>query len=139
MLMTPTDVCLKGAQEAVMGFILVFIGSGIGGALRHGVGLLSFRLLGPNFPYGTLAINIVGSGLMGLFVGLFALFDIGGQDARLFLTTGIIGGFTTFSTFSLDAVTLWERGQHMAAIGYIFASVALSLTALVAVLLLMRR
>jgi CrcB protein len=57
----------------------------------------------------------------------------------LFLTTGIIGGFTTFSTFSLDAVTLWERGRHLAAIGYIFASISLSLTALAAVLLLMRR
>ncbi|CAN7702246.1 fluoride efflux transporter CrcB [Mesorhizobium sp. LjNodule214] len=122
-----------------MGFFLVFIGSGIGGAFRYGVGLLSLRLLGPNFPFGTLAINIVGSGLMGLVVALFALFDASGQDARLFLTTGIIGGFTTFSTFSLDAVTLWERGQHWAAISYVFASVALSLTALVAILLLMRR
>ncbi|RWL16973.1 fluoride efflux transporter CrcB [Mesorhizobium sp.] len=122
-----------------MGFFLVFIGSGIGGALRHGVGLLSLRLLGPNFPYGTLGINIVGSGLMGFVVSLFGSFNIGGQDVRLFLTTGIIGGFTTFSTFSLDAVTLWERGQHLAAIGYIFASVALSLTVLMAVLLLVRR
>lgn len=122
-----------------MGFFLVFIGSGIGGALRHGVGLLSLRLLGPNFPYGTLGINIVGSGLMGFVVSLFGSFNIGGQDVRLFLTTGIIGGFTTFSTFSLDAVTLWERGQHLAAIGYIFASVALSLAVLMAVLLLVRR
>nr|WP_029351788.1 fluoride efflux transporter CrcB [Mesorhizobium ciceri] len=122
-----------------MGFFLVFIGSGIGGALRHGVGLLSLRLLGPNFPYGTLGINIVGSGLMGFVVSLFGSFNIGGHDVRLFLTTGIIGGFTTFSTFSLDAVTLWERGQHLAAIGYIFASVALSLTVLMAVLLLVRR
>ena len=122
-----------------MGFFVVFIGSGIGGALRYGVGLLSLRLLGANFPFGTLSINIVGSALMGLVVSLFALFQIGGDDVRLFLTTGIIGGFTTFSTFSLDAVTLWERGQHLAAIGYIFASVVLSLMAMVAVLLIMRR
>ncbi|EHH10685.1 camphor resistance protein CrcB [Mesorhizobium amorphae CCNWGS0123] len=139
MLMTPTDERPSGAQEAVMGFFVVFIGSGIGGALRYGVGLLSLRLLGANFPFGTLSINIVGSALMGLVVSLFALFQIGGDDVRLFLTTGIIGGFTTFSTFSLDAVTLWERGQHLAAIGYIVASVTLSLTALAAVLLLMRR
>ena len=122
-----------------MGFFLVFIGSGIGGMLRYGVGLLSLRLLGPNFPYGTLAINIVGSALMGLVVGLFASFSIGGQDTRLFLTTGIIGGFTTFSTFSLDAVALWERGEQLAAIGYILASVIVSLAALSAALLLVRR
>lgn len=123
-----------------MGFILVFIGSGIGGMARHGVGLLALRWFGPNFPIGTLTINIVGSGLMGLVIGLFALLDIrGGQNLRLLLTTGIIGGFTTFSTFSLDAVMLWERGEHMQAIGYVAASVLLSLAALVAMMLLMRR
>ncbi|THK34539.1 fluoride efflux transporter CrcB [Ensifer sp. MPMI2T] len=122
-----------------MGFFLVFIGSGIGGALRHGVGVLSLRLLGPAFPYATLAINIVGSALMGLVVALFAAGDITGQDTRLFLTTGIIGGFTTFSTFSLDAVTLWDRGQPIAAIAYVLGSVTLSLGALLSVLLFMRR
>ena len=67
-----------------MGLFLVFIGSGIGGAFRHSVGLLSIRLLGPNFPFGTLAINIVGSGLMGLVVALFALFDIAGTPLGCF-------------------------------------------------------
>lgn len=123
-----------------MGFVLVFIGSGIGGMARHGVGLLALRWFGPDFPIGTLAINIVGSGLIGLVIGLFAALDIGGgQNLRLFLATGLIGGFTTFSTFSLDAVTLWQRGEHGLAAGYVTASVVLSLAALVAMMLLIRR
>ncbi len=75
---------------------------------------------------------------MGLVAGLFALFSIGGQDARLFLITGIIGGITTFSTFSFDAVALWERGQPLAAIGYVLTSVIVSLAALLALLLVHR-
>lgn len=122
-----------------MGFLLVFLGSGIGGMMRHGVGLLSLRLLGPGFPYGTLAINIVGSGLMGLVVPLFAAFNLGNQDARLFLATGIIGGFTTFSTFSLDTVALWERGERFAALAYVLASVALSIAMLFLAMHLTRR
>lgn len=122
-----------------MGFLLVFIGSGMGGMMRHGVGLLSLRLLGPSFPYGTLGINILGSGLMGLVVALFAAFNLGNQDARLFLTTGIIGGFTTFSTFSLDAVALWQRGERFAAVGYVVASVGLSIMTLVFTMHLARR
>lgn len=123
-----------------MGFIFVFIGSGIGGMARHGVGLLALRWFGPDFPVGTLAINIVGSGMMGLVIGLSAALDIGGsQNVRFFLATGLIGGFTTFSTFSLDAVALWERGEHGLAAGYVAASVILSLAALVATMLLTRR
>jgi len=92
-------------------FLLVFLGSGIGGMARHGVGLLSLRWFGPNFPVGTLAINIAGSALMGLTIGLFAAYDLGHQQARLFVATGLIGGFTTFSTFSLDALTLWNAAR----------------------------
>ncbi len=122
-----------------MGFILVFVGSGLGGMARHGVGLLSLRWFGPSFPIGTLAINIVGSAAMGMVVALFATLDLGHQDARLFLTTGIIGGFTTFSTFSLDAVALWQRGEHTAAAIYVLASVVCSLAALGLAMLLVRR
>lgn len=122
-----------------MNFLLVFIGAGIGGMLRHGVGMLSLRWFGPNFPVGTLAINITGSALMGLTIGLFAAYDLGNQQARLFIATGILGGFTTFSTFSLDAVTLWERGEIGAAILYISASVIVSLVALFGVMLACRR
>jgi CrcB protein len=120
-------------------FLLVFIGSGIGGMARHGLGLIALRAFGPNFPSGTLVINIVGSALMGVVVSLFATMNIGHPDARLFLTTGIIGGFTTFSTFSLDAVALWQRGQHLGAVAYVLASVLLSLVALTATMALTRR
>ncbi len=122
-----------------MNYLLVFIGSGIGGMCRHGVGALSLRWFGPGFPYGTLTINIVGSTLMGVLIGLFAAFDIGTNQARLFIATGLIGGFTTFSTYSLDAVTLWERGETGAAIGYVVVSVILSLLGLFLAMLAMRR
>lgn len=89
-----------------MEYFLVFIGAGIGGALRHGVNVLSLSLFGMGFPYGTLFINVIGSALMGVVIGLFAGSNLSGQDTRLFLTTGILGGFTTFSTFSLETVTL---------------------------------
>lgn len=118
---------------------LVFLGAGLGGALRHGVNQLSVKWLGMAFPYGTLAINIVGSCLMGLIAGWFAVKGEGlPQHLRLFLTTGILGGFTTFSAFSLDAILLWERGDFAAAAIYVLASVGLSLAALMAGLALMR-
>jgi len=119
--------------------IVVFIGSGIGGALRHLVGLASLRLMGPNFPYGTLLVNVVGAVLMGLLAGWFAFRVSGHDDLRLFLTTGILGGFTTWSTFSLDVVTLWQRGQPLAAFGYVAISLIASLAGLAAMLLVMRR
>lgn len=119
---------------------LVFLGAGIGGALRHGVNYTSLKWLGTDFPYGTMAINILGSGIMGLIVGWLA-FKAGegwSQQARLFLTTGVLGGFTTFSAFSLEAVLLWERGQLGFATIYVLGSVALSLAALVGGLALVR-
>ena len=119
---------------------LVFLGAGIGGVLRHGVNVVSLKWLGASFPYGTMAINILGSGVMGLVAGWLA-FKAGegwSQHARLFLTTGVLGGFTTFSAFSLDAVLLWERGEAMLAAAYVIGSVVLSLAALVAGLALVR-
>ena len=76
--------------------IVVFVGSGLGGALRHLVGLASLRMLGPNFPFGTLAVNVLGAALMGMLVGLFAFRVSGQAELRLFLTTGMLGGFTTW-------------------------------------------
>ena len=121
------------------GFLVVFLGSGIGGMLRHGVGLLALRFTGANFPWGALVINVVGSALMGLMIGLFAARSINDPELRLFVTTGLIGGFTTWSTFSLDIVTLWERGEIGSAIAYAAASIVLSLTVLAIALLAARR
>lgn len=127
-------------DATALAFLLVFLGAGLGGTARHAVNVAAFRLLGPNaFPYGTLAINVAGSFLMGGVVGLFAARSlVGGQDLRLFLTTGILGGFTTFSAFSLDAVSLWQRGEAAGAVAYVAVSVLGSLAALAAALLLVR-
>ena len=122
-----------------LGFLVVFMGSGVGGMLRHGVGIVALRLMGPTFPWGTLAINVVGSALMGMMIGLFAAKSIENAELRLFVTTGLIGGFTTWSTFSLDAVTLWERGETGAAIGYVLASLVLSVVVLAIALVITRR
>ncbi|MBR1219869.1 fluoride efflux transporter CrcB [Bradyrhizobium sp. U87765 SZCCT0131] len=120
-------------------FILaVAAGGAIGSVARYVVGVMSGRLLGIASPWGTLFINVTGSFLIGLFVGLFATkWDLS-QTARIFLTVGICGGYTTFSTFSLDAFTLIERGQSMASFAYMLASVALSVGALVAAIHLVR-
>ncbi len=122
-----------------MGFLVVFIGAGLGGMLRHAIGLLSLRWLGPGFPYGTLFINIAGSAAMGLVVGLLALHNLPNQNLRLFLATGILGGFTTFSTFSLDSIALWQRGQMLAAAVYVVSSVAVSFLALWGAMAFLRR
>jgi fluoride exporter len=93
---------------------------------------------GTNFPWGTLIINVTGSFLIGAFVGLFALkWDLP-QVMRIFLTVGICGGYTTFSTFSLDAWYLIERGQIWASAAYMIGSVVLSVGALIAALQLVR-
>jgi CrcB protein len=111
-------------------YLIVFLGAGIGGALRHGVNVGAARLFGVGFPYGTLIVNIAGSFLMGLLAGYFAFRPGIGQHVRLFLTTGILGGFTTFSAFSLDTALLVERHSYAAAAGYMAGSVAASVAAL---------
>ncbi|TBW34068.1 fluoride efflux transporter CrcB [Siculibacillus lacustris] len=115
---------------------LVFVGGGIGAVARYGVSLAALSAFGPHFPWGTLAINVIGSLVMGVFAGWLMTRQAGsGSDAfRLFFMTGILGGFTTFSAFSLDAVVLWQRGATLAATGYVAASVAVSILALVAAL-----
>ena len=111
-------------------YLIVFIGAGIGGALRHGVNVAAVRLFGYGFPFGTLIVNVVGSFLIGLLAGYFAVRPGIPQDIRLFLTTGILGGFTTFSAFSLDGALLIERHAYALAAVYIAGSVAASLVAL---------
>lgn len=121
-----------------MNYLIVFLGAGLGGAFRLGVNQATIRLFGLGFPFGTLAVNVVGSLIMGLLTEYFVLRSGLSQEFRLFLTTGILGGFTTFSTFSLDAVALWERGQWAISLIYVALSVALSLGALVAGLMIIR-
>jgi len=113
-----------------MNFLIVFLGAGFGGAARQAVNVASMRLIGTGFPYGTLIVNIGGSLMMGLFAEYWALKSGLPQSARLFITTGFMGGFTTFSTFSLDTAYLWERGEGWMALGYAVLSVVLSVGAL---------
>ena len=111
-------------------YLVVFIGAGIGGALRHGVNVAAARLFGYGFPFGTFIVNVVGSFAMGLLAGYFIYRPGVPQHLRLFLTTGVLGGFTTFSSFSLDAALLIERHAYALAAGYVIGSVAAGLSAL---------
>lgn len=108
-------------------FLIVAVGAGFGGAMRHGVNLLAARLLGTGFPFGTLAVNVLGSFLMGLLTQVFLARPEITQEWRLLITTGVLGGFTTFSTFSLDAAVLMERGATATAAGYVILSVLASI------------
>ena len=121
-----------------MRYVIVFLGGGIGAALRHGINIATARALGTGFPYGTIIINVVGSLAMGLIAEYFALKAGLPQHVRLFLTTGILGGFTTFSAFSLEAALLYERGQLAGAAVYVIASVVLAIAALFAGLAIVR-
>src|ERR1700721_1850290 len=120
-------------------FILsVAAGGAIGSVARYLVGIWSGKIFRINFPWGTLIVNVTGSFLIGLFVGLFAIrWDLP-QAVRIFLTVGICGGYTTFSTFSLDAFYLMERGEAFAAGVYMVGSVVLSVGALIAAMQLTR-
>jgi CrcB protein len=111
-------------------YLIVFLGAGIGGALRHGVNVGASRAFGYAFPYGTLIVNVAGSFLMGALAGYFVFRPGINQHVRLFLTTGVLGGFTTFSAFSLDSALLVERHAYALAAGYMVGSVAASLAAL---------
>lgn len=114
-----------------MAYLIIFLGGGLGAALRHGVNALFARWFGIGFPHYTLFVNASGSLAMGLLVGYFAFRGEASQHVRLFLTTGLLGGYTTFSAFSLDAVLLWGRGQPLTAAGYVVASVIASIAGLV--------
>lgn len=115
----------------MMAYLVVFVGAGIGGSVRHGMNIWVAHFLGTHFPWHTFVINILGSLVMGLVAGWFA--ERGGQFGHipLFFTTGILGGFTTFSAFSLDAVLLWERHEHLLAALYVGGSVVGAIAGLV--------
>jgi fluoride exporter len=114
----------------MMNLILVALGGAIGSVLRHFCNLAALRLFGPNFPWGTMWVNILGSFAMGVFIELLARRLGGSNELRLFVATGILGGFTTFSAFSLDFAVLAERGAMGQALAYALASVIVSILAL---------
>lgn len=118
--------------------LLVAAGGATGSVCRYLVSIGASRLFGPVFPWGTMIVNVLGSLTMGIFAGLLALVLDGSTPLRLFVAVGFLGGFTTLSSFSLDTVTLWERGAHLAAGGYALASIVVSLCALVAGLAIVR-
>lgn len=120
-----------------MAHLIVFLGAGLGGMLRHVVNVAAMRLGQPTH-VGTLFINVTGSCLIGAVVGYFALKGHLPPRLQLFLTTGILGGYTTFSAFSLETVLLVERGQYTMAAGYVIASAILSILATLAAMALIR-
>jgi len=120
-------------------FLLVGLGGAIGAMARHGVNMASLKLIGPDFPYGTLTANILGSLLIGILAGCFAHFASWTQEMRLLLVVGVLGGFTTFSSFSLDTILLFEKGATTQAIIYVVASFAVSLSATMAGLWVIRQ
>jgi len=121
-----------------MNYLLVFIGGGLGSSLRHTVNVGCARCFGTAFPYHTFIINVSGSTVMGLIAGYLAFKGEASQAWRLFLMTGILGGYTTFSAFSLDTALLYERGEVGLALFYVLGSVGFSIAGLFAGLALVR-
>ena len=109
--------------------LLVMLGGALGAGARHLFGRAALTLLGPRFPWGTLGVNLLGGLLMGVLAGSLARFG-DGEGARLLLGVGVLGGFTTFSAFSLDTMSMIERGATGLAAAYVAASVLGSIAAL---------
>ncbi len=121
------------------GVLYVALGGALGASLRHLLGLAAGKVMGSAYPYGTFIANILGGFLMGMLVGWLAHKVSGGQNLRLFLGVGVLGGFTTFSAFSLDAVMMYERKAYGALASYIGGSVFFSIGALMLGLILARK
>jgi len=118
--------------------LIVALGGAIGSTLRYLVGMATMRVLGPGFPWSTLGVNIVGCFIMGVFIEVMGRRFNVSNELRLFIATGVLGGFTTFSAFSLDFAVLWERGEPLPAVLYALASVCGALIAVFAGLMLAR-
>jgi len=116
----------------------IAVGGAIGAVTRHGVNIGASHFLGAGFPWGTLIVNILGSFIMGALIAAFAHIGQPSQEIKAFLTVGLLGAMTTFSTFSLDTITLFERGEMTAMAAYLFSSVFLSIMGLLAGLFLVR-
>ena len=118
--------------------VAVAIGGALGATARYGVGVGAVHVFGHGYPWGTLIVNIVGSFLMGAMITKFSQMDGVSHVMRVMLTTGFLGAFTTFSTFSLDFMTMWQKGDALQAFIYMSASVILSILALGLAMYLMR-
>lgn len=123
-----------------MQLFLVMAGGALGAGARYLSGRAALALLGPAYPWGTVFVNLAGGVLMGVLAGTLArsMTGTGGEAWRLFLGVGVLGGFTTFSAFALDAVLMWQRGAAIAAAGYVALSVAGAIGGLVAGMALAR-
>ena len=119
-----------GYRLRMPAIILVMLGGAFGSGARYLVGRYALGAFGPNFPWGTLAVNLAGGLLMGLLAGTLARIGEGGEHWRLLVGVGLLGGFTTFSAFSLDTINLIERGDWGLGLGYVLASVLGSVVAL---------
>ncbi|MDZ7587858.1 MAG: fluoride efflux transporter CrcB [Parasphingorhabdus sp.] len=118
--------------------LIVMLGGGIGAALRYQLGRLAFHLAGPGYPIGTFAANVIGGLLMGVLAGVLARSDTADEVWRLLIGVGLLGGFTTFSAFSLEIVNMIERGQTGLALSYALLSVIGSVLALFGGLMVVR-
>jgi CrcB protein len=118
--------------------VLVAVGGAIGSVFRYLVGVWAVRLFGPSFPWGTFAVNVIGSFFIGLMVEMIARRFNASAEMRVFIVTGIIGGFTTWSSFTLDTMVLLERGAAFAAFAYLAGSLVISFAAIFAGLALGR-
>jgi CrcB protein len=103
---------------------LVMLGGAIGAGFRYHIGTVALRNLGPGFPFGTWIVNLLGGLLMGLLAGIVARAPVDGEPLRLFLGVGVLGGFTTFSAFSLETYNMLVRGDYLVAGAYAVSSVA---------------
>ena len=121
------------------GLLYVALGGALGASGRHLLGIGTLKAFGPGYPYGTMIANVLGGFLMGLLAGWLALKVSGGTNLRLFLGVGLLGGFTTFSAFSLDAVLMYEKKAYGALLSYVGGSVILSIGALMIGLILARK
>lgn len=123
-------------MERLNPYLIVFVGAGLGGTVRHALNTAVPKALGGGFPWATPIINVTGSAAMGFLIG-WLTFKAGAswsQHLRLFVATGMLGGYTTFSTFSLETVMLIERGAYIAALGYVLGSVLFGVLGLYAAL-----
>jgi CrcB protein len=117
---------------------LVMLGGAVGSGARYLTGFVMIRLCGPNFPFGTLTVNLVGGLAMGLLVGILTRLSVSGENWRLLLALGVLGGYTTFSSFSLDMANMLQRGDLALALGYALLSVVGAVGALFLGLILTR-